>query len=128
LRHVRDNRHRLIRDSYSRDGNGCLMHLLSETLPPEQRINSREDLTRFFTGGTGPGWRELPEYQPARWLVRLIDGQRCIRYRGFTDLSWNDVIQCLEEVIAHREALEREAAMVESRAKRKSRRVADPSR
>jgi len=121
LRHVVTNRGRLIRRAYSDGTGGCLFHLLSETLPPERRIDSKSALTRFFTGQDGAVARELPEYQPARWLVRAIDGDICATVRGrygdLDQLDWDLVIEVLQEEIDRRERLER-AAHVAPRAKR----------
>lgn len=77
VQHLRSNVHRLIRHSYSDDqGNGCIFGLLTETLPAGQQIRDRSTLTTWFTGGCGPMYRELPEYQAARYLVRVWDGDR----------------------------------------------------
>jgi len=116
LFHLRDNRHRLIRGMYQEDGNGCLFYLLSEPLPPEERIDSRPALTRYFTGRSGYPACEEPGYQPARRLVRLIDGESCPRYEGVSHLSWAMVQECLERAIAARQAGEEQAWWVERRA------------
>ena len=77
VQHLRDNAHRLIRHTYmDDDSNGCIFGLLSEVLPAHLRIRDRGSLTTWFTGGCGPMYRELPEYQPARYLVRIWDGDR----------------------------------------------------
>jgi hypothetical protein len=77
VQHLRDNTHRLIRHSYmDDDGNGCIFGVLSEELPAHLRIRDRGSLTTWFTGGCGPMYRELEEYQPARYLVRIWDGDR----------------------------------------------------
>lgn len=77
VQHLRSNTHRLIRHSYNDDqGNGCIFGLLTETLPVRQQIRDRSTLTSWFTGGSGPMYRELPEYQAARYLVRVWDGDR----------------------------------------------------
>ena len=64
------------------------MFVLTEPLGAAQ-IRSKHDLTRFFGRERGfPGWpgyvaaKESPEYQPAKWLVRLIDGQFCEKLRA----------------------------------------------
>ena len=71
LEHVLANRHWLIRQHYE-DGNGggCLFRLLSEPLTADRQITKIAELTRFFTGASGPVAAELPEYQSARCLVR----------------------------------------------------------
>jgi hypothetical protein len=117
LLHVRANRHRLIRGAYRRAGRGCLFSLLSEVLPADQQITTREDLTRFFTGSTGENVRELPQYQPARWLVRLVDGQDCLgRYDEYRVLDWDDLMDMLDELIAERRQVETESRRIERRA------------
>ncbi|HEY7091003.1 MAG TPA: hypothetical protein VH518_23100 [Tepidisphaeraceae bacterium] len=116
LIHVRASRSRLIRGHYRRDGKGCLFNLLSEVLPADQQIISRETLTRFFTGVSGEGARDLPEYQPARWLVRLVDGQNCEgRYGSYTLLDWDVVMKVMDVVIAERTVAETESARTERR-------------
>lgn len=86
--HLRDNTDRLVRCVY-RDagGHGCIFNLLSELSGPDGWIDSREKLTRYFTGGCGPDFRERPEYQPARWLVRVWDRQPLARYGQWTGLT-----------------------------------------
>src|SRR4029078_8741151 len=80
VQHLRDNSHRLVRHTYmDEDGNGCIFGLLSEILPAHLRIRDRGSLTTWFTGGCGPMYRELPEYQAARYLVRIWDGDRAHR-------------------------------------------------
>ncbi len=102
LIHLRNQFHRLSYGSYaSPDGTGCLFHILSEVLPPNQRIVSRETLTRYFTGGSGGLHRELPSYEPARFLVHAFDQKRRLaRYAGFTidqELLWEAVEEALLE-------------------------------
>lgn len=109
LLHLRANRHRLIRGKYFEDGRGCMFYLLSEVLPAEERIDRPAALTRHFTGRSGYPACEEPQYQPARWLVRLIDGLACPRYGMISHLSWNTVFRCLERAIAQRIAAEQEA-------------------
>jgi hypothetical protein len=124
LRFVRDNRRLLIRKQYyGPHGKGCLLGLLSSTLPADQRIGSREDLTRFFTGGTSDEHRELPDYQPARWVVRLIDGEKVARYGGLDHVDWDFVLSCLDQAIAAREAIESESAAAETAALARARAV-----
>jgi hypothetical protein len=89
LRHLVSSRKRLIRGHYRLpDGRGCLMSVLTEPLGPLQ-IRDKSDLTRFFGRERGivggPGYvaaKDSPEYQPAKWLVRLIDGQICEQVRA----------------------------------------------
>jgi hypothetical protein len=83
LQHLIANRHRLVGGQYELiDGRGCLMFVLTEPLASLQ-IRSKEDLSRFFgrERGQSPG-NESPEYQPAKWLVRLVDNQICERVRA----------------------------------------------
>lgn len=106
LVHVVQNAHRLMRGQYTNgDGGGCLFYLLSERLPKSRRIDSRESLTRHFTGGSGEGFRELPQYQPAKYLVRLIDGDRSAaeRYPGLKELPFDFLIACLNDIITERQ-------------------------
>lgn len=77
VQHLRENVHRLIRHTYSDDdGNACIFGLLTESLGEHLHIRDRGSLTTWFTGGCGPMYRELPQYQPARYLVRIWDGDR----------------------------------------------------
>lgn len=105
LEHLKTNRHRLTRGCYTDGQRGCLMFLLSERLPAEQRIDSRTSLTKFFTGRSGYPACEEPQYQPARWLVRLIDGEFCERYENARHLDWDLVFEVLEQVILARQKL-----------------------
>jgi hypothetical protein len=116
LSHLRANRHRLVRGAYRRAGKGCMFNLLSEVLPADQQIDTRESLTRFFTGTSGEAVRELPQYQPARWLVRLFDGQDCAgRYGNYRLLELDDLMDMLDVLIAERKQVEAEAVRVERR-------------
>ncbi len=89
LRHLVRSRDRLIHGHYRlSDGRGCLMFVLTEPLGARQ-IRGKADLTAFFgrdRGITGwPGYvaaKDSPEYQPAKWLVRLVDGQICQQVRA----------------------------------------------
>jgi len=106
--HVVQNAHRLMRGKYTDgSGRGCLFYLLSELLPADRRIDSRERLTRHFTGGSGEGFRELPQYQPAKYLVRLVDGDKSAaeRYPGLKVMPFEFLISCLKEIIAARQAI-----------------------
>jgi hypothetical protein len=84
LQHLIANHRRLIAGRYALpDGRGCLMNVLTEPLGDGQ-IRSKGDLLRFFGRSYGePAWAghvaatDSPEYQPAKWLVRLVDGQVC---------------------------------------------------
>lgn len=118
LRNLIRGRHRLITGHYElSDGRGCLMFLLTEPLGQAQ-IRSREDLTRFFGREQGrpgePGYiaaRDSAEYQPAKWLVRLIDGQICAqvrrRYGRACELfDYDLVVAVAEQVLAQRQALD----------------------
>jgi hypothetical protein len=118
LRHLIANRRRLITGHYELPGDqGCLMNVLTEPLGHRQ-IRSKEDLTAFF--GREYGWADLPgyiaakdspEYQPAKWIVRLIDGQFCenvrARYGRSCELfDYDLVIAIAVQVLAQREAAE----------------------
>lgn len=89
LRHLVQNGDRLVSGHYHlSDGRGCLMYVLTEPLGDRQ-ICDRGDLTRFFGRERGmAGWpghiaaKDSPEYQPAKWLVRLVDGQICHKARA----------------------------------------------
>jgi hypothetical protein len=89
LRHLVRSRDRLITGHYGTpDGRGCLMFVLTAPLG-ERQIRSKYDLTRFFGRDRGlAGWpghveaKNSLEYQPAKWLVRLIDGQYCEQVRS----------------------------------------------
>jgi hypothetical protein len=89
LRRLIDSRERLISGHYELPGGrGCLMFVLTEPLD-EAQIRSRTDLTGFFGRERGlAGWpghiaaKDSLEYQPAKWLVRLIDGQFCEQARS----------------------------------------------
>jgi hypothetical protein len=89
LQHLIASRDRLISGQYELpDDRGCLMFLLTEPLG-EAQIRTKYDLTRFFGRERGfPGWpghiaaKDSPEYLPAKWLVRLIDGQFCEQMRA----------------------------------------------
>src|SRR4051812_21475741 len=95
LRNLIDCRERLVAGQYEMpDGRGCLMFLLTEPLG-EKQIRCKTDLTRFFGRERGAVGRrgyvalkDSPEYQPARWLVRLIDGQICEVARSRYGRAW----------------------------------------
>ncbi len=114
LIHLRQNLHRLVRHTYrTQDGHGCLMNLLTETLPDGQRIASKRALTRYFgCKQRGPDYLAArdPFYQPAKWLVRLWDGQICDgvrrRYGNNRELSVELVMRVLDNVIAERQEME----------------------
>jgi hypothetical protein len=102
LRNLRDNRDRLVRGAYRTPaGGGCLMYLLTEHLPADQRIDSKKALTRYFGGDP-----LAPRYQPARFIVRLWDGQVCSevrdRYGRAPRLDEETVFQVLDQVLAER--------------------------
>jgi hypothetical protein len=118
------NHRRLIAGHYELAGRnfpgrqGCLMFVLTEPLGSRQ-IRTRNDLTRFFGRASGfPGWvnhvaaKDSPEYQPAKWIVRLVDGQFCeqarARYgRSCEFFDYDLVIAVARQVLAQREAVER---------------------
>jgi hypothetical protein len=114
VQHLRDNSHRLIRHAYmDDDANGCIFGLLSENLPAHLRIRDRGSLTTWFTGGCGPMYRELPEYQPARYLVRIWDGDRDhgteARYESWRGRLTQENIRDLAEIQLELHANERAA-------------------
>lgn len=117
LRHLLDQRGRLAGGKYELpDGRGCLMHVLTEALSPRKQIRSKTDLIRFFGRGHGRPGRigyipphDSPEYQPAKWLVRLVDGQICrsvrLRYgRSAEFFDYDLVLNVARQVLAQREA------------------------
>lgn len=101
LIHLRHQFHRLSHGSFTRpDGSGCLFNILSENLSRSKRIVSQETLARFFTGGSRKSHRELPAYQPARFLVKAFDQKRLARYGGITldrEILWEAVEEALLE-------------------------------
>jgi len=118
LRHLLRSPERLIAGHYSLpDGRGCLMFILTEPLAGA-RIRSRTDLTRFFGRERGlpgfPGYtaaKDSPEYQPAKWLVRLVDGQFCqevrARYGRSCELfDYDLVIAIAAQLLVQRSAIE----------------------
>jgi hypothetical protein len=118
LRHLLASRQRLITGHYQLPGHrGCLMFVLTEPLGDRQ-IQSRDDLTAFFgreRGAAGlPGYiaaKDSLEYQAAKWLVRLVDGQYCenvrARYGRSCELfDYDLVITIAAQVLAQREAAE----------------------
>jgi len=118
LRHLIGSRERLITGHYELPGHrGCLMFVLTEPLG-EARVRSKEDLTRFFGRERGlvglPGHvaaKDSPEYQPAKWLVRLVDSQFCehvrARYGRSCELfDYDLVIAVAAQVLVQRELME----------------------
>jgi hypothetical protein len=117
LRHLIRSHGRLIAGRYVLpDGRGCLMYVLTQPLG-EKQIRSKGDLLRFFGRTQGvPGWpghvaaTDSREYQPAKWLVRLIDGQVCeetrCRYRRSCEFfDYDLVIAVAAQVLMQREAV-----------------------
>jgi hypothetical protein len=118
LRHLIDSRERLITGHYELPGRrGCLMFVLTEPLGDAQ-VRSKTDLTRFFGRDRGlpglPGHvaaKDSPEYQPAKWLVRLVDGQFCpevrARYGRACELfDYDLVIEVARQILVQRELME----------------------
>lgn len=121
LRHLIANRHRLITGHYVQTAGearrGCLMFVLTEPLGPRQ-IRCKAELTQFFGKQRGCfGWfgyvaaKDSPEYQPAKWIVRLVDGQFCdevrARYgRSCEFFDYDLVIDVARQVLAQREIVE----------------------
>ncbi|MDX1944890.1 MAG: hypothetical protein SFU86_05740 [Pirellulaceae bacterium] len=115
LRNLIDQRRRLVGGRYAMpDGRGCLMFLLTEPLLGRQ-IRGKADLVRFFGrehGRPGHGGyvsaEDSVEYQPAKWLVRLVDGQFCeeirARYGRACELfDYDLVLKVARQVLAQRE-------------------------
>lgn len=124
LRHLIANRGRLICGHYAlADGRGCLMNMLTAPLGIRQ-IRSKSDLIRFFGREHGvPGCFDMEtaknsrEYQPAKWLVRLVDGQFCdqvrARYgRACEFFDYHLVVGVAEQILAQREPIEQALAHV----------------
>jgi len=126
LRHLLESHQRLIVGRYVLpDGRGCLMYVLTEPLG-ERQIRSKGDLLRFFGRPRGlPGWpghvaaTDSPEYQPAKWLVRLVDGQVCEhtrnRYgRSCEFFDYDLACGVAAQVLAQREAAEATGATLQT--------------
>ena len=124
LQHLLENHDRLIAGRYVLpDGRGCLMNLLTEPLGAGQ-IHTKGDLLRFFGRSHGePGWpgyvaaNDSREYQPAKWLVRLIDGQVCestrSRYgRSCEFFDYDLVIAVAAQILMQREGVESDALAI----------------
>jgi len=119
LRHLIAQQERLIGGVYhTPDGRGCLIHLLTEPLPAAKHIRDKHDLARLFGRPHGrPGTlgyiapQDSPEYQPVKWIVRLIDKQICrgvrVRYgRSAEFFDYDLVLEVARQVLAQREAVE----------------------
>lgn len=120
LEHLESNFGRLVRGTYHGDNStGCIFAILTEKRAGGEKIDCREALTRFFTGGSGDGYREREVYQPAKWIVRAWDLQPEIpRYEGAV-LSRATLRRALGKAIALRSA--REKARVAPRIARATR-------
>jgi hypothetical protein len=119
LRHLLAERDRLICGRYqTRDGRGCMFAILSEPLGVRQTVKSKKDLARLFGRSHGSSWsfgyvapEHSAEYQPAKWLVRLVDGQICPevrrRYGRSAELFDYELVMAVAgQVLAQREAAE----------------------
>jgi hypothetical protein len=119
LRHLLAERDRLIGGRYSAgDGRGCMFHVLTEPLGKGRVVSSKADLARLFGRTSGKPWsfgyvapEHSAEYQPAKWLVRLVDGQICPevrrRYgRAAEMFDYELVMVVAEQVLVQREAVE----------------------
>jgi hypothetical protein len=94
-----------------------MMFILTEPLG-SKHIRSKSDLARFFGREHGrPGSfrhvaaNDSPEYQPAKWIVRLVDGQYCdhVRRRYGRSCEFFDydlVLAVATQVLAQRESIE----------------------
>lgn len=118
LRNLIAQRRRLVSGHYATpDGRGCLMFVLTEPLAG-RRIRTKQDLIRFFGrshgrpgGGSYIAAKDSAEYQPAKWLVRLVDAQYCdevrARYgRSCEFFDYELVIHVARQVLTQREAVE----------------------
>jgi hypothetical protein len=119
LRHLLDHRERLTTGVFhSPDGRGCLVHLLTEPLSPDKHVRNKRDLARLFGRPHGrPGTlgyiapADSSEYQPVKWIVRLIDKQICrparLRYgRSAEFFDYRLVLIVAEQVLEQREIVE----------------------
>ncbi|MCI0362104.1 MAG: hypothetical protein L0211_26785, partial [Planctomycetaceae bacterium] len=121
-------RDRLIGGRYQAgDGRGCMFHVLTEPLGRGRVISSKAELARTFGRSQGRPWsfgyvapEHSAEYQPAKWLVRLVDGQICPevrrRYGRSAELfDYELVMAVAAQVLEHREAMAQSAALFVSR-------------
>jgi hypothetical protein len=117
LRHLLAHRDRLISGRYhAGGGRGCLFFVLTEPLGRGRHVRSKADLIRLFGRSQGSRWsrgyvaaQDSAEYQPAKWLVRLVDGQICPevrrRYGRSAELfDYELVMDVAEQVLVQREA------------------------
>lgn len=118
---LRENLDRLSSSAYVNraTGRGCIFGLLTWKQSADEQIDRRQRLTKWFTGGNGYPYRELPCYQPARYIVRLFDAEPQERYGNLTGLSRALLAQVLEEVLAERRAIEAASRREEMAAKRR---------
>jgi len=119
LRHLLAERDRLICGRYQAgDGRGCMFYVLTEPLGFGHVVKSKPELARLFGKAQGRPWsfgyvapEHSAEYQPAKWLVRLVDGQICPevrrRYGRSAELfDYELVMAVAEQVLVQREAME----------------------
>jgi hypothetical protein len=119
LRHLMVERDRLTTGVFhSPDGRGCFIHLLTEPLAPHKHVRNKRDLARRFGRPHGrPGTlgyiapADSPEYEPVKWLVRLVDKQICrlvrLRYGRSAELfDYDLVLTVAEQVLEQREIVE----------------------
>jgi len=119
LRHLLAERDRLICGRYQAgDGRGCMFYVLTEPLGASRVVKSKPELARLFGRSYGRKWsfgyvapEHSAEYQPAKWLVRLVDGQICPevrrRYGRSAELfDYELVMAVAEQVLVQREAVE----------------------
>jgi hypothetical protein len=119
LRHLLAERDRLTTGVFhSPDGRGCFIHLLTEALTPDKHVRNKRDLARLFGRPHGrPGTlgyiapQDSAEYQPVKWLVRLVDKQICrlarLRYgRSAEFFDYHLVLSVTQQVLEQREAVE----------------------
>lgn len=109
----------VIRHTYTDDdGRGCVLNVLSRGMPPGMQITDKPSLVRFFTGGFSAAHMGLPEYQPAKYLVKIWDGnpEAIERYGTAVPLSEEVLIEILNQVIRERIALHEQERQVRTRA------------
>ena len=122
LLHLKSNFSRLIRGHYTRDGGGCIFHLLSEAL--DKPIESRKDLIRYFTGTVANDCDD-PDYLPAKHVVKIWDGDlnhphTKERYPGIKKLGTVFLRAILLEAIEMRISPKRAAKGSEKTARKKT--------
>ncbi len=109
----------VIRGNYvDHTGNGCVFNVLSRGMPEAMQIDSKSSLIQFFTGYKSLRFASLPEYQPAKYFVKLWDGspEAVERYGTAIPLSECELLNVLNRVIQERLVRHEEERQVRSRA------------